>query len=136
VRLDATALGVARVAVDGLAHDAAAPFRLDLLPGPHSLSAGGRDLAFTVAADGTLDYDPSLDGALAGRGGRTLTVLAQPAPVPQPPGATLVAVTPAAGTPAPPLSERPLAPSHGRGGRHPHRPQHHRPRRSRHHRPR
>jgi hypothetical protein len=153
VQVDATALGVAQVTVDGAALDATAPFSVNLLPGQHALNAGGPDLLFTVAADGTLDYDAALDGVLAGRGQHTLTVLAAQPPVQQPPAVQLPVVQPvvvqppavqppamqamdtqpAAQLPVQPQPEMPLAPPHGRKARH-HRPPHGRG--SRHHRPR
>ena len=62
VTLDATALGAGSVSVDGVAHDATAPFVANLLPGQHSLSTNGTDVtAFTLNADGTVAYDPALE---------------------------------------------------------------------------
>jgi hypothetical protein len=75
VTLDATALGVISISVDGVVHDATAPFSVNLLPGQHSLSATGNDTtSFAVNADGTISYDPSLEGALTGGGTRALAV--------------------------------------------------------------
>ena len=49
------------------------------LPGPASLSdAAGASLAFSLAADGTVAYDPALEGVLTGRGTSTLTVVGVP----------------------------------------------------------
>jgi hypothetical protein len=75
VTLDATALGVADVTLDGVARDATAPFAVNLLPGQHSLSANGTDMiAFSVNADGTIAYDPGLEGVLTGSGTTALTI--------------------------------------------------------------
>jgi hypothetical protein len=81
VALDASALGVSAVAIDGTWLDGAGPLALRLMPGQHYVYAQGVYTYFTVNADGTLDYDASLDGALSGRGtailsmqGRTLTL--------------------------------------------------------------
>jgi hypothetical protein len=53
----------------------AAPFTLTLLPGSHLLSnAGGGSVAFTVNANDTVDYDPSLNSILSGRGTNQLLV--------------------------------------------------------------
>jgi hypothetical protein len=63
--------------VDGVAHDATAPFTVSVLPGQHWLSATGNDTTwFTVNPDGTISYDPARDGTLSGRGTTTLTLLA------------------------------------------------------------
>jgi hypothetical protein len=75
VTLDASALGVPTVSVDGVAYDASAPLSAKLLPGAHSLSTNGTDaVAFTVNPDGTISYDPSLEGALTGSGTTALAV--------------------------------------------------------------
>jgi hypothetical protein len=75
VTLDARALGVSALVVDWVPHDALAPFGVRLLPGQHHLaSIGGDTTWFGVAQDGTVDYDPALEGALSGRGTSTLLV--------------------------------------------------------------
>ena len=75
VTLDATALGAGSVSVDGVAHDATAAFSVNLLPGQHSLTTNGTDVtAFTLNADGTVAYDPALEGALTGSGTTALAV--------------------------------------------------------------
>jgi len=54
-----------------------APFTFTGLPGPHFLEdngGSGASLAFTIAADGTVGYDPGLEGVLTGHGTSTLTV--------------------------------------------------------------
>src|SRR5581483_7713626 len=75
VALDASALGVSAVAVDGTWLDVAGPLALRLMPGQHYVYAQGVFTYFTVNADGTLDYDASLDGALTGRGTASLSLL-------------------------------------------------------------
>jgi hypothetical protein len=75
VALDVSALGVSAVAVDGVWHDLAGPMALQLMPGQHYVYAQGVFTYFTVNADGTLDYDASLDGALAGRGTTDLSLI-------------------------------------------------------------
>ncbi|HEX6355306.1 sigma-70 family RNA polymerase sigma factor [Actinophytocola sp.] len=46
-----------------------------LLPGKHRVVAlDGRKYDFVVKDNGLIDYDPSLDGVLSGRGGTTLTI--------------------------------------------------------------
>jgi hypothetical protein len=48
---------------------------LRLLPGAHYVvTPDGRKLPFRVTDAGQVDYDPSLDGVLSGRGGSTLTI--------------------------------------------------------------
>jgi protein involved in polysaccharide export with SLBB domain len=77
VTLDASLLGVGTVYLDGVAHDATAPFTASLLPGQHYLSTTGANLIwFTVNQDGTINYDPALDGTLSGRGSASLVLLA------------------------------------------------------------
>jgi len=52
-----------------VAHDATTPFTVQLIPGSqHWFYSGGTYQYFTVAADGAVDYDPALEGALTGRG--------------------------------------------------------------------
>jgi hypothetical protein len=75
VALDASALGVASVSLDGVAHAATAQFSVNLLPGQHTLTTNGTDVtSFTVNADGTISYDPLLQGALTGSGTTSLVV--------------------------------------------------------------
>jgi hypothetical protein len=75
VQIDARVLGVSGLVVDWVPHDATAPFIIRLLPGQHHLaSIGGDTTWFRVAQDGTVDYDPALEGALSGRGTGTLAV--------------------------------------------------------------
>src|SRR5262249_13347356 len=76
IAVDASALtGGASLWIDAVAFAAGAPFTARLLPGRHALwSQGGWSQVFTVAADGTIDYDPSLEGVLTGRGTASLVV--------------------------------------------------------------
>ncbi len=82
ITIDATALAgsVAQVAANNDAYGpTAAPFSVVMLPGMNyvvPINDTRPLLWFTVAADGTIDYDPSLDGVLSGRGTRTLVILA------------------------------------------------------------
>jgi len=58
-----------------VAHDATTPFTVQLIPGSqHWFYSGGTYQYFSVAADGTVDYDPALEGALTGRGTSTLAI--------------------------------------------------------------
>jgi hypothetical protein len=78
VTLDLTALGQlgSTAIVDGVAQDLSRPATPPFLPGQHNIYVGGVYIFFTVKADGTIDYDASLDGKLAGRGTTTLVMLA------------------------------------------------------------
>src|SRR5204862_299239 len=76
VTVDAGALEGTYLALDYVAHDPASAFSARLLPGQHWLKTYGGDyLYFTVTADGAIDYDAALDGALTGRGTTTLGVV-------------------------------------------------------------
>ena len=69
VQIDASALPGSYLALDYVAYDGDAPIDARLLPGSHFFSTyGGAAVYFTVANDGTIDYDASLDGVLTGRG--------------------------------------------------------------------
>jgi hypothetical protein len=73
--INAQALGVSSLLVDGAWQNAASAFSVRLLPGQHSVSANGYDhVYFTVAQDGTVDYAPALEGVLSGRGTTSLSV--------------------------------------------------------------
>jgi phenolic acid decarboxylase len=81
--IDATALTEQQVQLVGLAifdsktpqHVAAAPGSYPLFTaGGYVLGPGGTVRTVVVKNDGTIDYDPSLDGVYAGRGTTTLTV--------------------------------------------------------------
>jgi hypothetical protein len=83
ITVDATALSLSYLVLGSDNTDyfrTAASFRVTVLPGHQYLAgydaSGGGSVSFSVADDGTLDYssDPSLQGVLDGRGGRTLTV--------------------------------------------------------------
>jgi hypothetical protein len=76
VTIDASVRGTSTLWLDGTALGAATLVNSHLLPGPHNVWFGnGPSYAFSVDADGTIDYDPALDGILSGRGTRTLTFL-------------------------------------------------------------
>jgi Ca2+-binding RTX toxin-like protein len=75
ITIDARALGVAQLYVDGRTYDATAPFSARVLPGRHYVLRGADYVWFSVAADGTIDYDRALDGILSGRGTRQLVFL-------------------------------------------------------------
>jgi predicted outer membrane repeat protein len=74
-RLDLSSLSLSRLFLDGNQSltNGLSPW-LTLTPGTHYLSDGIASVAFTVAADGTVDYDASLNPVLSGRGTTTLTV--------------------------------------------------------------
>jgi len=75
VQIDAGVLGQASLTMDGVAYDATTPFTVQLIPGSqHWFYSGGTYQYFSVAADGTVDYDPALEGALTGRGTSTLAI--------------------------------------------------------------
>src|SRR5262249_54232131 len=77
VTLDASALAVASLSLDGVDHDATADLSVNLLPGQHSLSTNGTDLtAFSVNLDGTITYEPALEGILTGWGTKSLVLQA------------------------------------------------------------
>ena len=75
-QIDARALPFSDMVLDGTPFATADVESSLLTPGTHTLSAGNSTsgITFTVAADGTVDYDPALDGVLSGRGTTTLTV--------------------------------------------------------------
>jgi hypothetical protein len=83
VSFDPTALGTATVFIDGRAFAGTAPFTVKLLPGQHAVgtAAGLTPATFTVGNDGTVGYDPSLQGALTGAGTATLTVAGVSVPI-------------------------------------------------------
>jgi hypothetical protein len=73
--IDASALRGTTVRLDGTSYASTSAFRVKLTAGPHTVQpSGGAALAFTVAADGTVDYDASLDATLSGRGTYNLTL--------------------------------------------------------------
>src|SRR5262249_48531798 len=76
VQTDARALVVSRVWLSYGSDDGQSPFTANLLPGQHPMWTGdGASVSFTVAADGTVDYDASLNGILSGRGTKSLAWL-------------------------------------------------------------
>jgi hypothetical protein len=73
VALDISALGLSSANIDGIWRDLPGATSLQMMPGTHYLYVQGTVTYFTVNADGTVDYDASLDGTLSGRGTRALT---------------------------------------------------------------
>jgi len=75
IRINAVALPGSYVSVDYVYHNGDEPIDVELTPGSHVLyTLGGDPIYFTVLADGTVDYDPDLEGVLTGRGTMDLTV--------------------------------------------------------------
>jgi hypothetical protein len=75
VQIDARALGVSYLTLDYANFDATMPIAARLLPGQHLFYTLNSPMRyFTVTANGTIDYDPTLDGILSGRGTSTLTI--------------------------------------------------------------
>ena len=73
--IDAHELSGAYVWVDYVSYPSASPIRITLTPGQHALwNYGGSPLSFTVADDGTVDYDPALEGIVSGQGTASLAV--------------------------------------------------------------
>lgn len=74
VAIDASALMPASFSVDYVAHDSTAPFGVDLAPGDHFVYSTGGIAWFKVENDGTISYDPALEGILSGQGTSALAV--------------------------------------------------------------
>jgi hypothetical protein len=77
ITIDATESGYTSVAVSGVGLlDARRPRTLRLLPGAHTITTvpSGGLYRFTVTGAGKVDYDPSFDAVLSGRGTATLTI--------------------------------------------------------------
>ena len=77
VVVDATALFVPSVLLDSITQElTAAPFTRVFLPGGHNLQGAGGEgvVLFTVSDDGTVGYDPALEGVLSGKGTGRLVV--------------------------------------------------------------
>jgi len=74
--MDATALDSSLLEVQFAFLNTAAAKTVNLLPGTNVLYSYALDLQFdiTVAADGTISYDPSLQGILTGAGTNTLVI--------------------------------------------------------------
>src|SRR5262249_28466027 len=70
VTVDATALSGSYLFMDYATYEDAAPISVTLLPGQSHFfyTYGSSAVYFTVNADGTVDYDPALDGFMSGRG--------------------------------------------------------------------
>jgi uncharacterized protein with LGFP repeats len=78
ITLDAHALSLSALALDSQStFPTSTPAAFTVLPGDQFVVATtvwGGQARFTVGPDGTVDYDPSLDGALTGRGTATLVL--------------------------------------------------------------
>jgi hypothetical protein len=78
VSVNAQALSVPLVQIDTyITENDTSPFALTVLPGPQTLQEyglPGTTINFTVTANGTVSYDPSLQGILSGQGTNTLVV--------------------------------------------------------------
>jgi hypothetical protein len=76
VTIDATALSGLSLVVDGVTEQTKAPFTFTGLPGSLTLVGPqtGASITITINPDGTINYDPSLDSYLSGRGTSTLVV--------------------------------------------------------------
>jgi hypothetical protein len=81
VTLDLSALGPfaqGPTDVDGVAVDLTQTPVVQLMPGQHYVYVQGVVTYFTVNADGTVDYDAALEGALTGRGTTSLSLVGLP----------------------------------------------------------
>jgi hypothetical protein len=76
VTIDATALAVPSLLVDGLPENAATPFVFTGLPGSLTLFEpnSGKAINITIKLDGTIDYVSSLDSILSGRSSSHLVI--------------------------------------------------------------
>jgi hypothetical protein len=74
VQIDASALSGTCLTLDNAAYDSTALLNLQLLPGRHVLKNGSAPISFTVNTDGTVSYDPALEGVFSGSGSGTLAV--------------------------------------------------------------
>jgi hypothetical protein len=77
VTIDARSLSDASVFVDSyIVEQTSAMFKLHLLPGTHTIRSldGTRSITFTVDNSGNVNYDPSEDLILGGRGTKTLLI--------------------------------------------------------------
>jgi hypothetical protein len=78
VTVDITALSVSRLALDtDVSVSSAAPLQFTALPGTYTLwdyIGSGDTVQFILKPDGTVSYDPTLEGILTGEGTSTLTV--------------------------------------------------------------
>jgi hypothetical protein len=86
VSIDATPLNsAANLLLDEAASfPTASVFTAQLLPGPQRLrstAGAGGDVSFSVANDGTLGYNPTLEGALTGAGASALGVSGRTVPI-------------------------------------------------------
>lgn len=73
--IDATALSATAYIYTPTPENLNVLLERDFKPGLYYVSTtGGGSVGFTVDADGVVDYDPALEGAMTGRGTRTLVV--------------------------------------------------------------
>jgi hypothetical protein len=74
--IDARQLTLGWLGVDGYTFDPSAVLDFRMLPGAHDFhNPRGARINLNVAPDGTLDYDPALDGFITGRGTRNLVLV-------------------------------------------------------------
>ena len=75
ITINAQALTDPYLALDYYISEKPGTLQVSLLPGSHLLQAdGGGSVAFRVNPDGTVSYDPALQGILSGQGTSQLTV--------------------------------------------------------------
>jgi hypothetical protein len=75
IPINASTLLGSYLTLDDVVQNPATSFGPQLQPGTHWLHGRGGDYVyFNVAADGTIDYDPALEGVLSGRGTDALSV--------------------------------------------------------------
>jgi hypothetical protein len=77
VTIDATRLSTAAVLVDNVTEHTATAFAFTALPGNYLLkdfSNQSTPMTFSIGANGTVGYDPSLEGVLTGAGAAALTL--------------------------------------------------------------
>jgi hypothetical protein len=77
ITVDATALTASTLSVNGESSGfvpTSTPVVITRIPGSKGFSSSVLTFTFVILDDGTLDYDPSLDSQVLGRGTTTLTV--------------------------------------------------------------
>ena len=75
ITIDATALGVVSFSIGGVgAFSTGSAQIIRFLPGMHPFGSTTLSFPFTVNPNVTVDYDPTLDARVSGRGTSTLTV--------------------------------------------------------------
>jgi hypothetical protein len=109
ITIDATALTQTQIELspDTVTFSTTAPQELQLVPGDHTFQPSTiSTVSFTVTEGGLVDFDPSLDGILSGRGSSTLTVKPSSATITAAPGITILALTGLVGGDIPLLTTR------------------------------